>query len=121
MAHRQQALVGYAHPFDEDVDPATPTPLTNALPIDAALGKIDYYEAVGFSDHKATNAMWYRLLECGLRDSGRRGHRRDGQLRQPARPGRPESGLRAGHRSVDARRVSGRRQAGTRRCDQRRR
>jgi TolB protein len=66
MAHRQQALVGYAHPFDEDVDPGQPDPLTNALPVDAALGKIDYYEAVGFSDHKATNAVWYRLLECGL-------------------------------------------------------
>src|SRR6185295_18454892 len=34
--------------------------------VDAALGKMDYYEAVGFSDHKATNAVLYRLLECGL-------------------------------------------------------
>ena len=67
MAHRQQALVGYVHPFDVDVDPVGEAPLTNALPVDAALGKIDYYEAVGFSDHKATNAIWYRLLECGLR------------------------------------------------------
>ena len=67
MAHRQQALVGYVHPFDVDVDPAGDAPLTNALPVDAALGKIDYYEAVGFSDHKATNAVWYRLLDCGLR------------------------------------------------------
>ena len=67
MAHAQQGLVGYAHPFDEDVDPAKDVPLTNELPIDAALGKIDYYEAVGFSDHKATNAIWYRLLDCGLR------------------------------------------------------
>jgi Tol biopolymer transport system component len=67
MAHRQQALVGYVHPFDVDVDPVDEAPLTNALPVDAALGKIDYYEAVGFSDHKATNAIWYRLLECGLR------------------------------------------------------
>ena len=66
MAHLQQALVGYAHPFDEVVDTSQADPLTNALPIDAALGKIDYYEAVGFSDHKATNAVWYRLLECGL-------------------------------------------------------
>jgi len=64
MAHRQQALVGYAHPFDEDVNPQQP--VTNELPVDAALGKIDYYEAVGFSDHKATTAVWYRLLECGL-------------------------------------------------------
>jgi TolB protein len=66
MAHRQLAVVGYAHPFDEDVDPSQADPLTNALPVDAALGKIDYYEAVGFSDHKASNAVWYRLLECGL-------------------------------------------------------
>jgi TolB protein len=66
MAHLQHALVGYAHPFDEVPDPTQAEPLTNALPIDAALGKIDYYEAVGFSDHKATNAMWHRLLECGL-------------------------------------------------------
>jgi len=67
MAHRQQALVGYVHPFDVDVDPAGEAPLTNALPVDAALGKLDYYEAVGFSNHKATNAIWYRLLDCGLR------------------------------------------------------
>ena len=47
------------------VDPTKEAPLTNELPVDAALGKIDYYEAVGFSDHKATNAVWYRLLDCG--------------------------------------------------------
>jgi len=64
MAHEQQALVGYAHPFDEDVDPQQK--VTNELPVDAALGKVDYYEAVGFSDHKATASVWYRLLECGL-------------------------------------------------------
>lgn len=66
MAHRQGALVGYAHPFDEDVDPGQAAALTNELPVDAALGKADYYEAVGFADHKATSAIWYRLLECGL-------------------------------------------------------
>ena len=66
MAHAQHALVGYAHPFDEDVDPRQAAPLTNALPVDAALGKLDYYEAVGFADHKASNAVWYRLLECGV-------------------------------------------------------
>jgi hypothetical protein len=66
MAHRQQALVGYAHPFDEVIDPNQDAALTNELPVDAALGKVDYYEAVGFADPKATNAIWYRLLECGL-------------------------------------------------------
>ena len=66
MAHDQQALVGYAHPFDEDVDPNRDTALTNEAPVDAALGKMDYYEAVGFADPKFTNAIWYRLLDCGL-------------------------------------------------------
>ena len=66
MAHRQHALVGYAHPFDEVIDPNQDTALTNELPVDAALGKVDYYEAVGFADPKATNTIWYRLLECGL-------------------------------------------------------
>jgi hypothetical protein len=67
MAHAQGALVGYVHPFDEDVDPGAATPLTNELPVDVALGKVDYYEAVGFSDHRASNAIWYRLLNCGIR------------------------------------------------------
>jgi TolB protein len=66
MTHRQHGLVGYAHPFGEDVDPGRAVELTNELPVDAALGKMDYYEAVGFSDHKATNTIWYRLLDCGL-------------------------------------------------------
>jgi len=66
MAHQQNALVGYAHPFDEDVNPEKDASLTNELPVDAALGKVDYYEAVGFADYKATNAVWYRLLDCGL-------------------------------------------------------
>ena len=66
LAKRQGALVGYVHPFDEDVDPTKAATLTNELPVDAALGKVDYYEAVGFSDPKASNAVWYRLLECGL-------------------------------------------------------
>ena len=66
MVHAQRGLVGYAHPFDEDVDPRQAVPLTNALPIDAALGKVDYYEAVGFADQKSSNAVWHRLLECGV-------------------------------------------------------
>jgi hypothetical protein len=67
MAHEQGGLVGYAHPFDENVDPVRDDSLTNELPVDAALGKVDYYEAVGFADPRFTNAVWYRLLECGLR------------------------------------------------------
>jgi Tol biopolymer transport system component len=66
MAHQQHALVAYAHPFEADVDPVHDASVTNELPIDAALGKIDYYEVVGFADHKASAAVWYRLLDCGL-------------------------------------------------------
>jgi hypothetical protein len=36
--------------------------------VDAALGKVDYYEAVGFNeDPFATQNVWYRLLNCGFR------------------------------------------------------
>ena len=65
LAHAQHGLVGYAHPFD--TRPETDAVLTNALPADVALGKADYYEAVGFDDHLITNEVWYKLLNCGFR------------------------------------------------------
>lgn len=65
LAHAQGALVGYVHPFD--TDPATDKVLTNELPADVASGKVDYVEIVGFSDHKATAQVWYRLLNLGYR------------------------------------------------------
>jgi len=67
MAHAQGALVGYVHPFDSFPDPSKDDPLTNELPADVALGKVDYIEVVGFSDHKSTAEVWYRLLNCGFR------------------------------------------------------
>ncbi len=68
LAHAQGGLFGYVHPFDEYPDPAdTGTRLTNGLPIDVALGKVDYFEVVGFSDHLATSRVWYQLLNCGFR------------------------------------------------------
>jgi TolB protein len=68
LAHEQQALVGYVHPFDTYPDPADrKTPLTHELPVDVALGKVDYMEVVGFSDHLATARVWYQLLNCGFR------------------------------------------------------
>ncbi|HVH11190.1 MAG TPA: CehA/McbA family metallohydrolase [Gemmatimonadales bacterium] len=67
LAHAQGALVGYAHPFDTRPDPAdTTTPLTDELPVDVALGKVDYLEVMGYSDHLATSEVWYRLLNCGF-------------------------------------------------------
>ena len=66
-AHEQQALVGYVHPYDTFPDPAKDATLTHELPVDVALGKVDYIEVLGFSDHKSTAAVWYRLLNCGFR------------------------------------------------------
>jgi TolB protein len=66
MAHRQGALVGYVHPFDTIPDPAKDVSLTDELPVDVALGKVDYIEVVGFSDHKSTANVWYRLLNLGF-------------------------------------------------------
>jgi hypothetical protein len=67
------------HPFDHAPDPSrggdpAAYPVAGfesgdpiGLPIDVALGGVDFYEAVGLSDHKATSAVWYRLLNCGFR------------------------------------------------------
>ena len=68
LAHAQGALVGYVHPFDTRPDPAdTAEPLTYELPADVALGKVDYIEVMGYSDHRITSEIWYRLLNCGFR------------------------------------------------------
>ncbi|MCL6730227.1 CehA/McbA family metallohydrolase [Sphingomonas hankyongi] len=67
LAHAQGALVGYVHPFDWDIDPPKEKSLTNELPADVANGKVDYMEIVGFSDHKSTAQVWYRLLNLGFR------------------------------------------------------
>jgi TolB protein len=67
LAHSQGAVVGYVHPFDTEPDPSKDTRMVEReLPVDVALGKIDYYETIGFSDHRATAAVWYRLLNCGF-------------------------------------------------------
>lgn len=66
MAHAQGALVGYVHPFDAFPDPHKEDSLTHELPADVALGKVDYIEVVGFSDHKSTAEVWYKLLNCGF-------------------------------------------------------
>jgi hypothetical protein len=67
LAHAQHALVGYVHPFDNEIVPETEKTLSNALPADVAHGKVDYYEVVGFSDHLASAHVWHRLLNLGFR------------------------------------------------------
>jgi hypothetical protein len=66
LAHAQGGLVGYVHPFDARPDPENPVE-SLALPVDAALGHLDYLEVMGFSDHLTTSDLWYRLLNCGFR------------------------------------------------------
>ena len=68
LAHAQGALVGAVHPFEVVPDPFANPPqrITDELPVDVALGKLDYMEIVGFSDHKSTAAVWYRLLNLGF-------------------------------------------------------
>ena len=69
LAHTQEALVGAVHPFEAVPDPFAnpPQPISDELPVDVALGKLDYMETVGFSDHRSTASVWYRLLNLGFR------------------------------------------------------
>ncbi len=69
MAHAQGALVGAVHPFEDLPDPfeKPAQKITDELPVDVALGKLDYMEIVGFSDHKSTAEVWYKLLNLGFR------------------------------------------------------
>ena len=67
-AHEQNGLVGYVHPFEQaELFPDQSPTLTNELPVEAALGKVDYYEVIGFAEHKASEYVWYKLLSCGFR------------------------------------------------------
>ncbi len=68
LAHAQGGVTGYVHPFDEMPNPEdTVSRISSELPVDVALGKVDYMEILGFSDHRSTASVWYRLLNCGFR------------------------------------------------------
>ena len=69
IAHSRGALVGYVHPFDEYPEPLLKPheKLTSELPVDVALGKVDYMEILGFSDHRSTAHVWYQMLNLGFR------------------------------------------------------
>jgi hypothetical protein len=68
LSHAQGGLSGYVHPFSPPApDPESSQPPTSALPVDVALGKVDYLEVMGFSDHRTTAEVWYRLLNTGFR------------------------------------------------------
>jgi hypothetical protein len=69
LAHQQGGTTGYVHPFDSYPNPEDSTkPLTDEFPVDVALGKVDYYEALGFVDNYLPTArVWYQILNCGFR------------------------------------------------------
>ena len=67
-ARAQGGLIGYVHPFDFFPDTSKiQSGIPYELPIDAAAGKLDYLEVMGYSDHLITSEIWYRLLNCGFR------------------------------------------------------
>jgi TolB protein len=103
MAHEQQGLVGYVHPYDAVPDPATDASLTHELPVDLALGKVDYIEVLGFADHKSTANVWYRLLNCGFRlptAAGTDAMANFASLRGPVGLNRVYSGIPAGRLNI---------------------
>jgi TolB protein len=68
LAREQGALVGYVHPFDGSITNLKERRrLTHTLPVDVALGNVDYLEVVSFANHVATAGVWHRLLNLGFR------------------------------------------------------
>jgi hypothetical protein len=68
MAHEQGGLTGYVHPFDFTPDiNVIQGGVPYELPVDVAVGKVDYLEVMGYSDHLITSDIWYKLLNCGFR------------------------------------------------------
>ncbi len=67
LAHSQGGVTGYVHPFESVPDFSKGETTTDGFPIEAALGRIDYIEVVGFSDHLSTAEIWYRMLNTGIR------------------------------------------------------
>ena len=67
-AHKQGAFVGYVHPYEiPEIFPDQASTISHTDPIDAALGRVDYYELLGFSDPHATSVVWYHMLNTGIR------------------------------------------------------
>jgi len=65
--HQTNRLVGYAQNFSEVPNPVNDEKLSYELPIDVALGKVDYYEVLDSGDHKSSAEIWYKLLNLGFR------------------------------------------------------
>lgn len=70
--HDQGGHVNYTHPAQNVRDPYLSAYSAKALPVDAALGKVDSIDVLG-SHHEANLPLWYRLLNCGFRLSASAG------------------------------------------------
>jgi TolB protein len=67
VARRQGAIGGYVHPFDRMDLETVGYGRARGFPIDVALGVVDYLELMSGSDHRATTAVWHRILNCGFK------------------------------------------------------
>lgn len=62
----QQGMVSYTHPAANPDSPYDSAYSAKGLPVDAALGRIDTLDVMGFG-YAASLRLWYRLLNCGFR------------------------------------------------------
>ncbi|HEV7667426.1 MAG TPA: CehA/McbA family metallohydrolase [Thermoanaerobaculia bacterium] len=67
LAHAEGGLVGYVHPYDWKIVPEREKSLSHTFPADVALGKVDYFEVVSFSDPLSNDDVWHRILNLGYR------------------------------------------------------
>jgi Tol biopolymer transport system component len=65
-AHTQDGAVSYTHPASNPDAPYDGPYAAKGLPVDAALGRVDTLDVMGFG-YGASLPLWYRLLNCGLR------------------------------------------------------
>lgn len=66
-AHAQGGLAGFPHPYYSPVTKPSQAAST-LIPVDAALGKGDYYDiGAVWSDELSSAELYYKLLNCGFR------------------------------------------------------
>lgn len=65
LAHQQNAVAGYVHPFDDEPDPDAEGRLSHSLPLDVVQGRLDFMEVVSFANHQEVAKVWYRFLNLG--------------------------------------------------------
>lgn len=65
-ARQQLGTVSYTHPASNPESPYDGAYSAKGLPMDAALGRIDTLDVMGFG-YAASLKLWYRLLNCGFR------------------------------------------------------